>query len=559
MGRKSNMRNGEISDEEIRIVLGSLPSYSLDDYYRSERLADENIRKAPAGVMYLHRLCSDEMVVDGFHYPNFVSYFQGLMCILLDSLKKRERAVRVFAALIADYEKRGKLTRVSMKENRMYAKCMRKYGFGKLIPYFPEKSMKDEIDCPFDCRLRLDAYYNEDKDLLPEWCGFSTFSMFAVMMARALFGGGFPNYKRVVELIFFAEDNGKVDLTADAHVPESFADAADDTEDVAFLADAFCLCEEEIRILQCEYNLSVIYNFDRIDTMFRKRYSKDDDYGEWLEDKYFVLLDFGKKDVAKCLGDRSKLKCYGLVSNGIIDEDTREAILNRNIGILFGDIMVQDDLKKTHPISTFQVDGDNTALLKGMLNSQEPLNLLVYGPAGVGKTEYIRSLAKECGLDCFFFRNERELHGKKEVDPMLRLYAFASIKNTDRLVVVDEAENILNSTSSFFDLESDHAARKGVVNKMLDGCGSKVAWILNDIEAADGTTLRRMTYSVEMTRFGREYFKKLLRYRLAEENLPLELRERILKLSGSYEVSLATIDNIMKAIGSADKRGGENA
>ena len=73
-----------------------------------------------------------------------------------------------------------------------------------------------------------------------------------------------------------------------------------------------------------------------------------------------------------------------------------------------------------------------------------------------------------------------------------------SIHKNDSVIVVDEAENILQSKSSFFGMQFT-SPKKGIVNKMLENNVNKVIWILNYTDGLDDSTLRRFTYSIKFT------------------------------------------------------------
>ena len=231
-----------------------------------------------------------------------------------------------------------------------------------------------------------------------------------------------------------------------------------------------------------------------------------------------------------------------------LDEDIRNAISCGDPSLIFRDVIEKDDLANAYPVSTFQVDARITNLAKRLLKSSLPVNIMIHGPAGTGKTEYARALAKECGLECFFFRNESELMEDSGKHPLLRLDAFVGMDDPNRVLVVDEAESILScADGGFYDI-SESCLKKGSVNRMIDGCKAKVIWILNDVETVDKTALRRMTYSISMPRFSPEYIRRLVCARLEEENLPPHVSRRVAQLAEKYKVSLATLDNILKAL-----------
>ena len=89
------------SGEEIDAVMCALESVSESDDCSNDVFKSEFIRKAPAGVMYLYRLCKDETMAYKDYYPNFDSVFQELMETFLDAfgLRRNDRYLSAEQAL----------------------------------------------------------------------------------------------------------------------------------------------------------------------------------------------------------------------------------------------------------------------------------------------------------------------------------------------------------------------------------------------------------------------------------------------------------------------------
>lgn len=86
------------------------------------------------------------------------------------------------------------------------------------------------------------------------------------------------------------------------------------------------------------------------------------------------------------------------------------------------------------------------------LKSDCASNILLYGNPGSGKTEFAKTLAAQSGLKLFIFKNEMENNNDNEKENTLyRLNCLLSIQKSDSIIVVDEAENILQSKSSFLE------------------------------------------------------------------------------------------------------------
>ena len=83
-----------------------------------------------------------------------------------------------------------------------------------------------------------------------------------------------------------------------------------------------------------------------------------------------------------------------------------------------------------------------------MLNSKNPVSLLLYGKPGSGKTEYAKALITQAGLKMTPYKNELEVGGNNEeqdVKALSRLNCYLSLKKDDSILVVDEAETVLQT------------------------------------------------------------------------------------------------------------------
>ncbi len=501
----------------------------------------EEKRRAMMACVYLHRICSESKWILSYEgRRGFMSEFVSCFVALADMLGRRKRADKVLDAVIDDNIESGLLTPVSA----------------------------DSPDCrnPYGYRGKLDRHFEEDEEIACESRHGNIDKLMKVRVLRAVYSGKNVScrsrraYARLVELVFFG-DGDPVDLNAPAGIPETIEGQACDVREAGFLCDAFGLDEAEGKILQCAFNLSMLPFF--MDVLKCSWQPGNEMMGsDSIKTMYSVLCGISYHDACKALGNGGKLIGYGLVSDALrISRDVTAAIASGNLDILFNDMIESESGRRTYPIGTFQISARETGLVKRLLQSDSPVNILLYGAPGTGKTEYAYAMAKECALQPLLFRNEIELYGENIKGlASRRLRALMPIRQDNSVIIVDEAENILATKSMSMFGEHASNAKKGTVNKMLDANRNKVIWILNYRSGVDPTTLRRMTYSIGFPDVSASYMRSIAKTRLDDEvRLDGALKERLVELSGQYKVSGATLDNMIKTIWAiGESKGGDD-
>ncbi len=110
----------------------------------------------------------------------------------------------------------------------------------------------------------------------------------------------------------------------------------------------------------------------------------------------------------------------------------------------------------------------------------------------------------------------------------------------DSLVVVDEADEMLNMQSMFF---SANSIEKGQINKALDETKNVIIWVTNRSEGIDGSTMRRFDYSVEFDKLTYNQRKSVWELAVKKHGLAKVLTaDDIEKFTTNYEISAGGID-----------------
>ena len=140
--------------------------------------------------------------------------------------------------------------------------------------------------------------------------------------------------------------------------------------------------------------------------------------------------------------------------------------------------------------------------VKGLLKrkAQTPTHLLLYGPPGTGKSSFAGGLAKKLGIDSYLIAKDDDNRSKNR-----RASIFACLNMTNggdgSLIVIDEADNILNTQMSWF--FRGETQDKGWLNFLLEQPGARMIWITNDIDMIEDSVLRRFAFSLHFKPFNK--------------------------------------------------------
>ena len=145
-------------------------------------------------------------------------------------------------------------------------------------------------------------------------------------------------------------------------------------------------------------------------------------------------------------------------------------------------------------------------LLRAALNNKiAGANLLLYGPPGVGKTEYAAVLAAAVGADLY-----KVDYADEDGDPIRgerRLRAFTLgqrllARHDNALLLFDEVEDVFEH-DPFADLFGGRrgraAAGKAWINRTLENNPVPALWLTNDADSMNRAYLRRFDYAIRFT------------------------------------------------------------
>ena len=202
--------------------------------------------------------------------------------------------------------------------------------------------------------------------------------------------------------------------------------------------------------------------------------------------------------------------------------------------------------KGTVPLKDYLIGKDLTDQMMELLKnkSESPTHILFYGPPGTGKTSFAHSLLDQLKVSSFEIVQDNENTTKHR---RAAIIACLNMTNFDQgsIVLVDEADNLLNTQSSWF--MRGETQDKGWLNQLLDEPGTRIIWITNRIDSIEDSVLRRFAFSLHFKSFNRrqriQIWDSILRKNRCKRYLS---RSDVENFAKSYDVSAGVIDLAVK-------------
>ena len=145
-------------------------------------------------------------------------------------------------------------------------------------------------------------------------------------------------------------------------------------------------------------------------------------------------------------------------------------------------------------------------LLRAALDHKIPgANLLLYGPPGVGKTEYAAVLAAAVGADLYEVDYADEDGDPIRGERRLRAFTLGQrllARHDNALLLFDEVEDVFEH-DPFADLFGGRRGRaaggKAWINRTLENNPVPALWLTNDADSMNRAYLRRFDYAIRFT------------------------------------------------------------
>ena len=477
-----------------------------------------------------------------------MAYFLYLISLDIDNFRRNEKCQSMYIALVnvLNLKEHSRLVIQAVINQHIKSK--------KLTPVKENPNNPN----PYDMHGKLKTHYKEDEHIYESCSSWTSEDEDEINLVRAVFAGNEEWFPKIIAFTFFSKTDKRrksYNIPKEFSINENIANGIflPKNNFVNFMVEDFKLSEIEGRILTIAYLSLTVYEFNRLFTDVMM------DNKENLISLYAKCLNVPIKTVRTCLRKDGKLASYGLTNNGDITADAKNCIYDGHIDSLFTDVLKLDNKKDSYSLQSYSIKEDKIALASRLLKNETPMNLLLYGAPGAGKTQFARSLVHSLGFKALIFKNELEVsNDDSEQNALCRLNSLLSLHKKDSVIIVDEAEGILKTQGSFFGMTFS-LPQKGIVNKMLEESNNKVIWILNYTHELDESTRRRFTYSIKFNEMSHSMLKTIADTKLNKINMSTKLHSELVDLCGKYRVTGASVDNMVKTISAMDLNGTNEA
>jgi len=278
-----------------------------------------------------------------------------------------------------------------------------------------------------------------------------------------------------------------------------------------------------------------------------------------------TILDIPKDDIKKAFHSSSKLSKSSLISiyrntndlkNKIdtLSDEFIDNMLNLDEDV---EVMIRDCVRKSSKselclkdYTHIQKDIDILVpYLKNAVKSKQiGVNILLYGVPGTGKTQLSKVLSKI--LKTNLYEISYSDNSDEPIDGPKRLKAYKTaqslLSNKKTLLMYDEAEDIFDSSESFF--VPKRQKDKAWLNKILETNTIPTIWITNNIYSIDNALVRRFDMSIEVPIPKKSQREKIIS---TYANKQIE-KETISKLALHEDIAPAVVSRAAKVVSNLD-------
>lgn len=225
------------------------------------------------------------------------------------------------------------------------------------------------------------------------------------------------------------------------------------------------------------------------------------------------LLGLPHKEVKAVLGKQSKLNSYGLIDRSYSPDRFHE-YLGWGDALDFDDFVIlpiteQSLIERatvpTAPSSLQLSHYEHIAKQREMMlnyldmvaNSEKGVNILLYGAAGTGKTEFAALLANTLNLPAYTMASQDKDGDVISATTRLENCRLAQklLAGKSAVIIFDEVEDVFASSFTERSVAQEH---KAWVNEFLENNQIPMIWISNDVACIDNAYLRRFDMVFEM-------------------------------------------------------------
>ena len=286
-----------------------------------------------------------------------------------------------------------------------------------------------------------------------------------------------------------------------------------------------------------------------------------------------LALAADREDIKAALDSDGKLCSMGLLEYGSSGEEFREILspgsvlsaLTMSVKLSLSKLLKDSFLPA--PLPTLGLEHFPHVPMVGRVllpylksavtQKRKGVNILFYGPAGSGKTELTRILAKELGLTAYEvqFAERQEFRGERISRIMFWKVAGSVLsRNNNELLVLDEAEDIFNDMGTLF---FSGRTNKGEINRLLEENPVVTLWTANSIQHIDPAMLRRFNMVIEVKSPGLAYRREMID-KAFDHRLSKGTTERLALTENLSSAVIRSISDIVRETGKTSESPSED-
>lgn len=190
-------------------------------------------------------------------------------------------------------------------------------------------------------------------------------------------------------------------------------------------------------------------------------------------------------------------------------------------------------------LGSFPIAASDRQAIRDLIRSPKARHILIYGEPGTGKTELVRSIIRAERKKAYWVGAvEKNVDGDKANRHSLFDVAVAMAEERGAVLVVDEADQILNTESLF------GSSGKGRLVRVFDETPVTTVWIVNDGDAVHDAITRRFHFHLRFEPPRKDVRFQRLSMLLRQAGLSLPQKERR-RIAYKYDVSIASLSRAM--------------
>ncbi len=270
-------------------------------------------------------------------------------------------------------------------------------------------------------------------------------------------------------------------------------------------------------------------------------------------DKFAAVLSSSRHQIVNSINSSSRLNRMGLItSERNCDYSISSLLVEFLSGNLKGTLADEFFEKFTSlpNVSSKQssISTDCLKVLRCLLQSNGPQNILFYGDPGTGKTVLARSIGLELGMPVYGVKQINSNGEGSLKERRASLISAQKILPESALLIVDECDPILNTDNLFITFGAEGSDGKNWINHYLERSKLKIIWIVNHTYRIDESTKRRFSLAVEFDKPGPFQRKYALKTQKKVTNSSFLRESELERIAQQYNVSPGIIALALKNV-----------